>query len=151
MTIIRVIDFETTGTEPPAQVCEVGICDLHLEAREVHRPYSWLCGVDDMPPEVRAVHHISKVECDGKARFAAGEMFGKAYGVPDAIAAHNADFETKFFPSPVPVGAKVRLGAKLLSVEDVAGGAQGTMELTFEVDGAPKPSCVAEVIFRYYV
>jgi acyl dehydratase len=55
------------------------------------------------------------------------------------------------FPSPVPVGAKVRLGAKLLAVEDVAGGAQGTVEMTFEVEGAPKPSCVAEVIFRYYV
>ena len=55
------------------------------------------------------------------------------------------------FPSPVPVGAKVRLGAKLLAVEDVTGGAQGTVEMTFEVEGAPKPSCVAEVIFRYYV
>ena len=55
------------------------------------------------------------------------------------------------FPSPVPVGARVRLGAKLLAVEDVTGGAQGTVEMTFEVEGAPKPSCVAEVIFRYYV
>ena len=54
------------------------------------------------------------------------------------------------FPSPVPVGSKVRLGQKLLSVEDVAGGAQVTMEFTFEVEGAPKPSCVAEVVFRYY-
>jgi len=54
------------------------------------------------------------------------------------------------FPSPVPVGSKLRLGVKLLGVEDVAGGAQGTMELTFEIDGAPKPSCVAEVVYRYY-
>jgi acyl dehydratase len=54
------------------------------------------------------------------------------------------------FPSPVPVGSQLRLGAKLLSVDDVAGGAQVTMEFTFEVEGASKPSCVAEVIFRYY-
>ena len=54
------------------------------------------------------------------------------------------------FPSPVPVGSKLRLGASLLSVEDVAGGAQIAMELTFVVEGAPKPSCVAEVLFRYY-
>lgn len=54
------------------------------------------------------------------------------------------------FPSPVPVGANVRLGATLKSVEDVAGGAQVTMEFVFECEGAPKPSCVAEVIFRYY-
>jgi acyl dehydratase len=54
------------------------------------------------------------------------------------------------FPAPVPVGSKLRLGAKLLAVEDVSGGVQGTMELTFEVDGAAKPSCVAEVLYRYY-
>jgi acyl dehydratase len=55
------------------------------------------------------------------------------------------------FPSPVPVGSKLRAGAELVSVEDVAGGAQVTMTVTFEVEGAPKPSCVAEVIYRYYV
>jgi acyl dehydratase len=55
------------------------------------------------------------------------------------------------FPSPVPVGSKVRAGAELVSVDDVAGGAQVTMSVTFEVEGAPKPSCVAEVIYRYYV
>jgi acyl dehydratase len=54
------------------------------------------------------------------------------------------------FPAPVPVGSKLRLGAKLVAVEDVEGGAQGVMELTFEVDGATKPSCVAEVLYRYY-
>ena len=55
------------------------------------------------------------------------------------------------FPSPVPVGAKLRLGATLAGVEDVAGGAQITVALVFEVEGAPKPSCVAEVVYRYYV
>jgi acyl dehydratase len=50
----------------------------------------------------------------------------------------------------VPVGAKLRAGATLTNVEDVAGGAQVTMEVVFEVEGAAKPSCVAEIIFRYY-
>ena len=54
------------------------------------------------------------------------------------------------FPAPVPVGANVRLGVKLLVVEDVAGGVQTTMEFTFEVEGASKPSCVAEILFRQY-
>jgi hypothetical protein len=31
----------------------------------------------------------------------------------------------------------------------VSGGVQLTYLLTFEVDGAPKPACVAEVVFRY--
>ncbi|MFM8484431.1 MAG: MaoC family dehydratase [Actinomycetota bacterium] len=55
------------------------------------------------------------------------------------------------FPSPVPVGEKLRLGVKLLDVEEIAGGVQTTMEFTFECEGAAKPSCVAEIIFRSYV
>ncbi len=55
------------------------------------------------------------------------------------------------FPSPVPVGSKLRLGAALDDVEEIAGGAQVTIGLTFEVEGAAKPSCVAQAIYRYYV
>lgn len=54
------------------------------------------------------------------------------------------------FMAPVPVGARLRAGVKLLAVDDIAGGAQVTLETTFETEGASKPSCVAEVIFRYY-
>ena len=55
------------------------------------------------------------------------------------------------FPSPVPVGSNLRLGVKLLEVKDVAGGAEITLEFTFECEGASKPSCVAEIIFRLFV
>ena len=55
------------------------------------------------------------------------------------------------FPAPVPVGARLRLGVKLLAVEEITGGVQTTMEFTFECEGASKPSCVAEIIFRSYV
>ena len=54
------------------------------------------------------------------------------------------------FPSPVPVGSKLRLGVTLTSVDDIDGGAQVTQQFVFEIEGAAKPSCVAEVIFRYY-
>ena len=62
----------------------------------------------------------------------------------------NYGCEKVRFPSPVPVGSKVRMGAELLSADDIAGGAQVSMRFTFEVEGATKPSCVAEIIFRYY-
>jgi acyl dehydratase len=52
--------------------------------------------------------------------------------------------------SPVPVGAKLRLGVTILSVEDIPGGNQTTYSFSFECEGAAKPSCVAEVIFRSY-
>lgn len=54
------------------------------------------------------------------------------------------------FMAPVPVGARLRAGVKVLAVDDIQGGAQVTLETTFETEGASKPSCVAEVIFRYY-
>jgi acyl dehydratase len=54
------------------------------------------------------------------------------------------------FPSPVPVGSKLRLGAQLTSVEDIPGGAQISMTFTFECEGAAKPACVSDIIFRYY-
>ena len=54
------------------------------------------------------------------------------------------------FPSPVPVGANLRVGVKLVNVEDVSGGLQVTVEATFECEGATKPSCVAELLFRYF-
>ncbi len=54
------------------------------------------------------------------------------------------------FPAPVPAGSDVRLGATLASVEDVAGGIQVAIDVTVEVRDAPKPSCAAQVVFRYY-
>lgn len=104
MTIIRVVDVETTGMEPPeAEVCEVGTCDLHLEEKRIDvHPASWLCRVREMPPEVRAIHHISLAECKEWAPFDADEIFKSDLGI-DAMAAHMAQFETKFFISPIPV------------------------------------------------
>jgi acyl dehydratase len=54
------------------------------------------------------------------------------------------------FPSPVPVGAELRLGVTLAGVEDVAGGVQATLDVTLEVKDATKPSCAAQVVYRYY-
>lgn len=54
------------------------------------------------------------------------------------------------FPAPVPVGSEIRLGAAVAEVEDVAGGIQVALDVTIEVKDAPKPSCVAQVVFRYY-
>jgi acyl dehydratase len=54
------------------------------------------------------------------------------------------------FTSPVPVGSEIRAGATLASVEEVAGGVQVALDVTVEVKDAAKPSCVAQVVFRYY-
>jgi acyl dehydratase len=54
------------------------------------------------------------------------------------------------FPAPVPVGSKVRAKSSLVGVEDIANGAvQAIVSTTVEIDGSPKPACVAESIVRY--
>ncbi len=54
------------------------------------------------------------------------------------------------FTSPVPVGSEIRAGATLASVEAVSGGVQVALDVVVEVKDAPKPSCVAQVVYRYY-
>jgi acyl dehydratase len=54
------------------------------------------------------------------------------------------------FPAPLPVGSRVRMRAKLTSVEEIPGGAQISSELTFEREGGEKPVCVAESLARVY-
>jgi acyl dehydratase len=62
----------------------------------------------------------------------------------------NYGCEKVRFPSPVPVGGKLRCGATVDAVDEISGGVSVTMTLTFEVEGASKPSCVAQVVYRYY-
>ena len=54
------------------------------------------------------------------------------------------------FPAALPVGDRVRMRAKLASVDEVSGGAQVTTEVTFEREGGDKPVCVAESLIRVY-
>ena len=63
----------------------------------------------------------------------------------------NYGLEKVRFPHPVPVGSKIRLNAKVVSVEDVAGGTQSTFDFTVEIDGVAKPACVARTVYRQYV
>ena len=53
------------------------------------------------------------------------------------------------FPTPVPVGAKLRAHVKNVSVDDVPGGVQAVNLITIELAGQPKPACVVEFITRY--
>jgi len=54
------------------------------------------------------------------------------------------------FTSPVPVGSQIRAGATVAAVEPIPGGAQIALDVVVEVKDAPKPSCVAQVVYRYY-
>lgn len=54
------------------------------------------------------------------------------------------------FPAPVPVGSRLRGSVELAAITHVDGGVQPVFRITFEIEGAPKPGCVAEIVYRYY-
>ena len=62
----------------------------------------------------------------------------------------NYGAEKLRFPAPTPVGSRIRLGAHLESVTEIPGGAQTELTLTFQVEGAAKPSCVVRTVLRQY-
>ena len=54
-------------------------------------------------------------------------------------------------PSPVPAGARVRLSAEIKKVRGMPNGAaRTTIGLSFEVEGAAKPACTADVVYVYF-
>ena len=71
------------------------------------------------------------------------QLDGFAFGV-------NYGLNRVRFPAPMPVGGKVRMTAKLDKLETIPGGAQITLEMTFEREGGEKPVCVAESLARLY-
>lgn len=77
-------------------------------------------------------------------------LLGEVLRVDGVAMGVNYGLNRLRFPAPVPVGSKMRLGAALDKVEDVAGGVQATVTATWEVEGGTKPVCVAELLFRYY-
>jgi acyl dehydratase len=53
------------------------------------------------------------------------------------------------FPTPLREGKKYRLSLKLADVKDVQGGADAYFAANIEIDGEAKPTCAAELIYRF--
>jgi acyl dehydratase len=70
------------------------------------------------------------------------EVTGFAMGV-------NYGTDRVRFTAPVPVGSRVRAGAQLTDVIEVAAGLQTLIVITIEIEGQSKPACVIESISRW--
>jgi len=55
------------------------------------------------------------------------------------------------FPAPLKEGASYRLKMAVVSVTDIPGGVDCLYNATIEIKDEPKPACVAEVVFRYFI
>jgi acyl dehydratase len=77
-------------------------------------------------------------------------LMGQIFEVQGIAMAVNYGLNRVRFPAPVPIGSRVRMTATAQSVEEIAGGVQLTLAMTFEREGGDKPVCVAESLSRMY-
>lgn len=78
-------------------------------------------------------------------------MFDTALHVEQSGMGVNYGLNKVRFMAPVRVGSRVRGHLKLLSSEPIEGnGLQMVWQTTVELEGAPKPACVAESVARRY-
>ena len=78
------------------------------------------------------------------------KLMESAIVMPDVKMGVNYGLNKVRFMAPVPVGSRIRARMKLLTVDDIPGGAQVSWEVTMEREGSDKPVCVAESIARRY-
>ncbi|MBB3144886.1 exodeoxyribonuclease X [Phyllobacterium trifolii] len=100
MQKIRVVDFETTGL-PDDQIkaiCEVGWTDLTADWKVSETRSLLVNPGHPIPPQTRAVHHISDADVVGAIDpGTACMMLMDGMEKDDIFAAHNAKFEQAFF------------------------------------------------------
>jgi acyl dehydratase len=78
-------------------------------------------------------------------------LFAQAVAFEDVHMSINYGLNRVRFPSPVPVGSRLRALCVLDVFEAIAGGAQLTVTITLERGGGAKPACVAEWVTRHFV
>jgi exodeoxyribonuclease X len=91
---VRVIDIETTGTNPVADaIIEIASVDVLADGTIANRQEALVCPPIPVPPEASAVHHLTYEDLTGKPLLRDTlPMFQGA----DAYVAHHADFEQSF-------------------------------------------------------
>jgi acyl dehydratase len=79
------------------------------------------------------------------------QLFAAAVAFEDVRMSLNYGLDRVRFPSPVPVGSRLRALCVLDKFEAIAGGAQLTVTVTLECEGGAKPACVAAWVTRHFV
>jgi len=133
---------------------ELGVSDWHEVTQEAIDAFAEVTGDDQwihIDPERAKDTPFGGTIAHGYYTLSLAPMFsyrmfsleGIAFGV-------NYGLNRVRFPAPMPVGDRIRMRMKLANVEEIPGGAQITMELTFEREEGDKPVCVAESLSRVY-
>jgi exodeoxyribonuclease X len=108
---LRVIDIETTGDAPLAEIIEIGSVDVfpHAGAWGITRPDARLFRpLHGIPPETMAVHHITGDAFGSESPVCSPERLKLAImgngEPPDVLVAHNSVFEQSFIGETITAG-----------------------------------------------
>jgi len=141
---LATLEGRTFGPSPWLTVEQKHI-DLFAEATGDHQ---WI----HVDPEKAAAGPFGTTIAHGYLTLSLLPLFGpqliKVEGVKMGV---NYGTNKVRFPSPVPVGSRLRATATITGVEDVKGGVQVSVAFTVEREGGDKPVCVAESVSRYYL
>ncbi len=134
---------------------DLGTSDWHAVTQEAIDAFADVTGDHQwihVDPERAKSTPFGGTIAHGYYTLALAPMFNEQiFGLQGFAFAVNYGLNKVRFPAPLPVGARVRMHTKLKSLEPVPGGAQVTIECTFEREGGDKPVCVAETLARVYV
>lgn len=113
MTTIRLIDLETTGTEPSDAVVEIGSADILTvaQAEDIEHPPMTVVRCQStlvnpgrpIPPETSAIHHIVDEDVAEALPFDAVVPRYLGYDA-DVFCAHNAKFERQWITNDLTKG-----------------------------------------------
>ncbi|WP_298398119.1 DUF3820 family protein [Sphingobium sp.] len=101
------IDLETTGLEPPAEIIELGYSDLTWDHQglSISPPVAYLYRpLNGIPPETKAVHHLTEADFGPLSFPCSPSALRSAVfqgSVPDVFVAHNCAFERKFIGTEI--------------------------------------------------
>jgi acyl dehydratase len=133
---------------------ELGLSDWHLVTQDAIDEFADVTGDDQwihIDVERAKETPFGGTIAHGYYTLSLAPMFSyKMFSMEGFTFGVNYGLNRVRFPSPLPVGGRVRMRAKLAAVEEIAGGAQILTELTFEREGGDKPVCVAESLARVY-
>ncbi|MGC4943431.1 MaoC family dehydratase [Kribbella sp. DT2] len=71
---------------------------------------------------------------------------GELFDVDGVSAKLNYGVNKVRFPTPVPVGARIRAGASIAGAQETPAGVQISLQWVIELEGSTKPACVAETV-----
>lgn len=73
-------------------------------------------------------------------------LLWEIYDLQGVSASLNYGLDKVRFPAPVPVDSRVRGGLEIVSITPHAAGSMVLNRVTIEIDGHPKPACVADML-----